>query len=350
MGLNRSVMTIVATALLWLSSFSVLAAGTNITGAGASFPAPIYATWAATYYQQTGNKVNYQAIGSSGGVKQINARTIDFGATDAPLSDERLAKEGLFQFPTVIGGVVMAVNVRGIASGELILDGKTLADIYLGNITRWNDPAIVQLNPDLSLPNQTIAVIRRSDGSGTTYVFSSYLAKVSPEWQQRVGVGSNVKWPTGIGGKGNDGVSAFVQRIPGAIGYVEYAYIKQANLSFTRLVSADGEIVSPSTQGFTNAAALVDWQRSFSQDLTNQKGQNVWPITATTYILLHKIQKIPEEGREVLNFFDWAYDSGRPLTVGLDYSPLPDEVITYIRQAWHNEIRAPDGSAIFKRD
>lgn len=334
------------TTLLTISSLSAFAAGMNITGAGATFPAPVYAKWAAAYFNETGDKVNYQGIGSSGGVNQINAKTIDFGATDAPLSDERLHKNGLFQFPTVIGGIVLAINVRGVNSGELTLDGQTLADIYLGKIRYWNDPAIAKLNPTLTLPRQNIAVVRRSDGSGTTFVFSSYLAKASQEWRDEVGVGSNIKWPTGIGGKGNDGVSAFVQRIPGAIGYVEYAYVKQANLNYTNLISADREIVKPSRQSFSNAALGADWQSSFAQDLTNQHGANVWPITSTTFILIHKQQSHVERGKAVLTFFDWAYGKGGDLTDNLGYAPLPNEVANYVRQAWKEQIKDSSGNPL----
>ena len=336
----------ITTILLTMSSFAVFSAGMNITGAGATFPAPVYAKWAASYFAETGDKVNYQGIGSSGGVNQINARTIDFGATDAPLSDERLQKDGLFQFPTVIGGIVLAINVRGIKSGELVLDGETLANIYLGNIRDWNDPAIVKLNPTLTLPKQNIAVIRRSDGSGTTFVFSSYLAKSSLQWRNQVGIGSNIKWPTGIGGKGNDGISAFVQRIPGAIGYVEYAYVKQADLNYTNLVSADGEMVKPSRQSFSNAALGADWQSSFAQDLTNQHGANVWPITSTTFILMHKKQRDTARGKAVLTFFDWAYSKGSELTDELGYAPLPNEVADYVRQAWKEQIEDASGNPL----
>ncbi|MEG1113045.1 MAG: phosphate ABC transporter substrate-binding protein PstS, partial [Hafnia sp.] len=235
---NKTVVAIVA-ATCSLTTMSAFAA-TSLTGAGATFPAPVYAKWADTYQKETGNKVNYQGIGSSGGVKQIIAKTVDFGASDAPLTDDKLAADGLFQFPTVIGGVVLAVNIPGLKSGELTLDGKTLGDIYLGNIKKWNDPAITKLNPGLKLPDTNIAVVRRADGSGTSYVFTNYLAKVNPDWKSKVGAGSTVNWPTGLGGKGNDGVAAFIQRLPGSIGYVEYAYVKQSKLAYTKLISADG--------------------------------------------------------------------------------------------------------------
>jgi phosphate transport system substrate-binding protein len=348
MKLAKAVLTGI-TALLLLVNVAFAATpekAVNITGAGATFPAPVYSKWAAAYFQQTGNKINYQSIGSSGGVNQINAHTIDFGASDAPLSEARLQKNNLFQFPTVIGGIVLAVNVRGIKSGELTLDGKTLADIYLGNIKFWDDPAIVALNPSVKLPHQNIAVIRRSDGSGTTFVFSSYLAKTSDEWRNSVGIGSNIKWPMGIGGKGNDGVSAFVQRIPGAIGYVEYAYVKQAKLNYTNLISADGEVVKPSRQSFSNAALDANWTDSFAQDLTHQHGADVWPITSTTFILIHKQQSNVERAREVINFFNWAYDNGNELTIDLGYAPLPENVVEYVRHAWQSEIKDDKGQPL----
>ncbi|WP_127959911.1 phosphate ABC transporter substrate-binding protein PstS [Serratia microhaemolytica] len=336
----------IAAAALSLASVSAFAAA-SVTGAGATFPVPVYAKWADSYQRETGNRVNYQGIGSSGGVRQIIANTVDFGATDAPLSDERLEQEGLFQFPTVIGGVVLAVNIPGISSGQLVLDGQTLGDIYLGNIRRWNDPAIAKLNPGVNLPNQNIAVVRRADGSGTTFVFTSYLAKVNEQWRDRVGVGSTVRWPTGLGGKGNDGVAAFVQRLPGAIGYVEYAYAKQNNLAYTKLISADGQPIRPTEQSFSAAAKKVDWSQSFAQDLTNRTGDNAWPITSTTFILVHKQPRRPQQIAEVLKFFDWAYKSGAEQTVELDYAPLPAEVIDQIRAAWRSNIKDSSGNPLF---
>lgn len=346
--LTKNLSRIMLTGMLTstLLGASLAQAEINITGAGATFPAPIYAKWAAEYHKKTSNKINYQGIGSSGGVKQINARTVDFGASDAPLNDEQLKKNGLFQFPTVIGGVVLAVNVTGIKSNELILDGKTLGDIYLGTIKKWNDPAIAKLNPTLSLPDQNIAVIRRADGSGTSYVFTSYLAKVNTDWQSKVGSGSTVNWPTGLGGKGNDGVAAFIQRVPGAIGYVEYAYAKQNNLAYTKLVSADGEVVSPTENAFSNAALGADWEKTFAQDLTNQAGKNAWPISSTTFILIHTTQEKPEQGKEVLNFFNWAYTDGAELASALDYAKLPDAVVEKIRSAWKANIKDNKGNAL----
>ena len=275
------------------------------------------------------------------------ANTVDFGASDAPLADDKLTQEGLFQFPTVIGGVVLAVNIPGLKSGELVLDGKTLGDIYLGKIKKWDDEAIAKLNPGLKLPSQNIAVVRRADGSGTSFVFTSYLAKVNEEWKNNVGTGSTVKWPIGLGGKGNDGIAAFVQRLPGAIGYVEYAYAKQNNLAYTKLISADGKPVSPTEENFANAAKGADWSKTFAQDLTNQKGEDAWPITSTTFILIHKDQKKPEQGTEVLKFFDWAYKTGAKQANDLDYASLPDSVVEQVRAAWKTNIKDSSGKPLY---
>ncbi|PHM35676.1 phosphate ABC transporter substrate-binding protein PstS [Xenorhabdus innexi] len=332
-----------ASAVVSISSFSA----TSLTGAGATFPAPIYTKWADSYQKETGNKINYQGIGSSGGVKQIIAGTVDFGASDAPLTDEKLASDGLFQFPTVIGGIVLAVNLPDIKSGQLVLDGKTLGDIYLGTIKKWNDPAIAKLNPNLKLPDQNIAVIRRADGSGTSFVFTRYLSKVNSDWKTKVGAGSTVKWPTGLGGKGNDGIAAFVQRLPGSIGYVEYAYAKQNNLAYTSLITADGKTVVPTEASFSAAAKGADWSKSFAQDLTNQPGNNAWPITSTTFILLHKQQKNGTNGASALKFFDWAYEKGGQQAKELDYAVFPKDVIEQIRAAWKSNIKDEHGNALY---
>lgn len=346
MKLMRNTVATMMAATLSLSAFSAVGAA-SLTGAGATFPAPVYAKWADSYQKETGNKVNYQGIGSSGGVKQIIANTVDFGASDAPLSDEKLAADNLFQFPTVIGGVVLAVNITGIKSGELVLDGKTLGDIYLGKIKKWNDPAITKLNPSLKLPDQNIAVVRRADGSGTSFVFTSYLSKVNEEWKNEIGVGSTVNWPAGLGGKGNDGIAAFVQRLPGSIGYVEFAYAKQNNLAYTKLISADGEIVSPTADHFSNAAKKADWSKTFAQDLTNQSGEQAWPITSTTFILVHTTQKNADKGAEVLKFFDWAYKDGAEQARALDYATLPQEVVEQVRASWKTSIKDSNGKAIY---
>ncbi|WP_235363137.1 phosphate ABC transporter substrate-binding protein PstS [Serratia marcescens] len=346
MKLMRTTVASIVAATFSLTAVSAFAAA-SLTGAGATFPAPVYAKWADSYQKETGNKVNYQGIGSSGGVKQIVANTVDFGASDAPLSDDKLAADGLFQFPTVIGGVVLAVNIPGIKSGELTLDGKTLGDIYLGNVKKWNDPAITKLNPGVKLTDQNIAVVRRADGSGTSFVFTSYLSKANAQWKEKIGAGSTVNWPTGLGGKGNDGIAAFVQRLPGSIGYVEYAYAKQNNLAYTKLVSADGKPVSPTEESFSNAAKGADWSKTFAQDLTDQKGDNVWPITSTTFILVHKEQKNPAQGAEVLKFFDWAYKTGAKQANELDYATLPAEVVEQVRAAWKTNVKDSSGKALY---
>ena len=346
MKLMRTTVASIVAATLSMTTVSAFAAA-SLTGAGATFPAPVYAKWADTYNKETGNKVNYQGIGSSGGVKQITANTVDFGASDAPLADDKLAQEGLFQFPTVIGGVVLAINLPGVKSGELVLDGKTLGDIYLGKIKKWDDAAIAKLNPGMKLPSQNIAVVRRADGSGTSFVFTSYLAKVNEEWKSKIGAGSTVNWPTGLGGKGNDGIAAFVQRLPGSIGYVEYAYAKQNNLAYTKLLSADGKPVSPTEDNFANAAKEIDWSKSFAQDLTNQKGDNAWPITSTTFILVHKASNKPEQTAEVLKFFDWAYKNGGKEANALDYATLPESVVEQVRAAWKTNVKDSSGKALY---
>lgn len=345
MNIMRMTITTVIAATLSIST--VVAATVNLTGAGATFPAPIYATWADSYQKATGNKINYQGIGSSGGVKQILAGTVDFAASDAPLSDDRLDKDGLFQFPTVIGGVVLAINVPGIKPGDLVLDGKVLGDIYLGDIKKWNDPAIAKLNPDVKLPAMNIAVIRRADGSGTTFVFTSYLSKVNAKWRQKIGTGTTVNWSTGLGGKGNDGVAAFVQRLPGSIGYIEYSYAKQNNLTWTKLVSSNGQVVTPTETSFSNAAKNADWNRTFAQDLTNQPGDDAWPITSTTFILLRKVQSHPEHGAHVLKFFDWAYKEGGKQASDLDYATLPVAVVEQIRNAWKTNVQDEHGKPLY---
>ncbi|NMC25208.1 MAG: phosphate ABC transporter substrate-binding protein PstS [Serratia sp.] len=346
MKLMRNTVAGLVAATFSLTATSAFAAS-NLTGAGGTFPAPVYAKWADAYQKETGNQVNYQGIGSSGGVKQIIAKTVDFGASDAPMKEEDLTKNGLFQFPTVIGGVVLAVNIPGIKSGQLTLDGATLGDIYLGKIKKWNDAAITKLNPGVKLPDTNIAVVRRADGSGTSFVFTSYLAKVNNEWKEKIGSGSTVNWPTGLGGKGNDGVAAFVQRLPGSIGYVEYAYAKQNNLAYTKLVDADGKAITPTEESFSAAAKGADWTKTFAQDLTNQKGDNAWPISSTTFILIYKDQQDAAKGTEVLKFFDWAYKNGNKLTTDLDYAALPDSVVEQIRAAWKTNVKDSSGKALY---
>jgi len=322
------------------------ASAQDITGAGASFPAPVYSKWADAYNKATGARLNYQSIGSGGGIKQIKAKTVDFGASDAPLKDEELAKDGMVQFPTVIGGVVPVVNIKGIAPGQMKLTGQVLGDIYLGKITKWNDPAIAALNAGVALPDATIAAVRRADGSGTTFLFTNYLSKVNAEWKTKVGEGTAVNWPTGAGGKGNEGVSAFVQRLPNSIGYVEYAYAKQNKMSHVMLKNKDGQFVGPDEDNFKAAAAGAEWSKSFYQVLTEQPGKEAWPITGATFILMHKSQDKPESAANALKFFDWAYSSGDKMAADLDYVPMPDNVKTMIRKLWADNIKDASGKAV----
>ena len=306
----------------------------DITGAGASFPAPLYSKWASEYNKATNLKVNYQSVGSGAGIKQIDAKTVDFGASDMPLKDEELAQKNQMQFPTVIGGVVPVVNIAGIAPGQLKLTGELIADIFLAKITKWNDPAIKALNPTLNLPDAAIAPVRRSDGSGTTFLFTNYLSKVSADWKAKVGDGTAVNWPTGAGGKGNEGVAAFVGRLPNSIGYVEYAYVKQNKMVFAQMKNASGAFVSPDDSAFKAAAAGADWSKSFYQILTNQNGKDAWPITGATFILMHKVQDKPAHASSTLKFFDWAYKNGDKLAVDLEYVPMPANVKDQIRASW----------------
>jgi phosphate transport system substrate-binding protein len=330
------------------AAIGLAAQAAEISGAGATFPYPIYAKWAEAYATKTGLKMNYQSIGSGGGIKQISAKTVDFGASDMPLKPADLEKEGLTQFPMVMGGVVPVINVPGIEPGQLKLDGKVLADIYLGKITKWNDPAIAALNSGLKLPDLAIAPVYRSDGSGTTFIFTHYLSEVSPEWKDKVGENTSVQFPSGIGGKGNEGVSAMASRTLGAIGYVEYAYVKQNKLTYALLRNRDGEFVSPASTAFRAAAANADWSKTqdFYLLLTNQPGKESWPITGATFILLHKQQSKPELAREVINFFDWAYLNGGQLADDLDYVPMPENVVKLVEQSWQ-QIKGPDGKPVW---
>src|SRR5690606_24169664 len=311
-----------------LSAAAFAAHAVDITGAGASFPYPVYAKWASDYKAATGNSVNYQSIGSGGGQQQIKAKTVDFGASDDPLKADDLQKNNLLQFPAVIGGTVPVVNIDGVKPGELKLSGKILGDIFLGKIKKWDDAAIKALNPDLKLPSNDIVVVHRSDGSGTTFGWTNYLSKVSPEWKEKVGEGKAVKWPTGQGGKGNEGVAAYVGQLKNSIGYVEYAYAKQNKLSWTQLQNKDGKFVQPEQSAFAAAAANADWKSAPGMGvvLTNEPGAESWPVTAATFILVHKVQDKPEQGRAVLEFFDWAFKNGDKAAAELDYVPLPDNV------------------------
>ncbi|MDM0087691.1 MULTISPECIES: phosphate ABC transporter substrate-binding protein PstS [unclassified Variovorax] len=318
----------------------------DVTGAGASFPAPLYSKWASDFNKATGVKVNYQSVGSGAGLKQIEAKTVDFGASDAPLKDEELQAKGLMQFPTVIGGVIPVVNITGIKPGELKLNGQVLGDIYLGKITKWNDPAIKALNGSLALPDATIAPVRRADGSGTSFLFTNYLSKVNAEWKSKVGEGTAVNWPLGTGGKGNEGVAAFVKQLPNSIGYVEYAYVKQNKMTYAQMQNAAGTIVSPDDSAFKAAAAGADWSKTFYQVLTNQADKGAWPITGATFILMQKVQDKPANAASVLKFFDWAYKSGDKTAEDLDYVPMPDVVKTSIAKAWNDSIKDASGKPV----
>lgn len=323
----------------------------NITGAGASFPQPIYAKWSDAYNKATGGQVNYQSIGSSGGIKQIVAKTVDFGASDAPMTPEELNEAGLIQFPSVIGGVVPIVNIDGIKAGQLKLDGNMLADIYLGKISKWNDPAIKAMNPELTLPDAAITTVFRSDGSGTTFNFTDYLAKVSSDWKDKIGVDKTVKWPTsatGAGGKGNEGVSSYVTRMKNSIGYVEYAYAKQNGMAHVALKNAAGNVVQPSAKTFA-AAGDIDWskQEGFYKVITNSETDQAWPIAAATFILVHKQPQDAKQVAGVLKFFDWAYAQGDDDAMALDYVPFSDTAVALFKAKW-NEVKGSDGQPVYK--
>ena len=321
------------------------ASAQEVTGAGATFPAPIYAKWASDYNKATGVKVNYQSIGSGGGIKQIDSKTVDFGASDMPQTDEVLKVKGQMQFPTVMGGVVPVINVKGIEPGQLKLTGALLGDIFLGKVTKWNDPAIKALNPTLPLPDAAIAQVRRADGSGTTFIFTNYLSKVSPEWKSKVGEGTAVNWPVGAGGKGNEGVAAFVGRLPNSMGYVEYSYVKQNKLTYAIMQNAAGNFIKPEDDTFKAAAAGADWNKSFYQILTNQPGKDAWPISGATFILMHLKQDKPASATETLKFFSWAYKNGDATAAALDYVPMPKNVIATIEKSW-GEIKDGAGKAV----
>ncbi len=314
---------------------------TDVTGAGSSFVYPVISKWSAAYAEKTGNHINYQSIGSGGGIAQIKAGTVDFGASDKPLDQATLAKFGLGQFPDVIGGIVPVLNVNGIPAGKLVLDGKTLAGIFLGKITRWNDPGIAALNPGMKLPDQKITVVHRSDGSGTTYNFTHYLSQVSPAWKSRAGVGTAVNWPAGIGGKGNEGVSAYVKQIRNSIGYVEYAYALQNHIGYAMMKNAAGNVVSPNTASFQAAAATADWKhaRNFELLITNAPGTRAWPITATSWVIMYKQPRNLEHTRVVMDFFKWAYNHGQADARSLDYVPLPDSLVKQIEQYWQTQYK-----------
>ena len=334
-------------ALLVLIATPALAA--DITGAGATFPYPIYAKWADAYRKATGVGMNYQSIGSGGGIKQITAKTVDFGASDAPLKAEDLEKHGLVQFPAIMGGVVPVYNVKGVEAGRLRLSGEVLAAIYLGKVAKWNDPAVAKLNPGLKLPDQAVSVVHRSDGSGTTFLFTNYLSKVSGDWKASVGEGTAVKWVTGVGGKGNEGVANYVARIAGSIGYVEYAYAKQNRLAHALMANREGRFVAPGPESFKAAAAGADWARTPGMQviLTDQPGAKSWPISGASFILMHRVQEKPENAAEVLKFFDWCFRSGGAMAADLDYVPMPAAVVRLVQAQWKS-LRDVAGKPVYQ--
>jgi len=335
-----------ASVFAW-SALTAPASGADVTGAGATFPYPLYATWAAAYKAKTGILVNYQSIGSGGGIKQIQAKTIDFGATDVPLTADELDRAGLLQFPMVMGGIVPVINLRGIPDGALRLDGATLASIFLRETAKWNDRLLVGLNPDLQLPAGAITPIHRADGSGTTFLFTDYLSKVSSGFKDRIGRGAAVEWPAGLGGKGNEGVAALVQRTNGTIGYVEYTYAKQNKMNIVRLKNRAGEFVLPGAAGFRAAAAAADWAAvTNGATLTDAPGDETWPITGVSFILLRKIADHPQAVRGAIGFFAWAYEEGAPIAVSLDYVPVPKSVVKQAKKAWR-KIKTPDGQPLW---
>jgi phosphate transport system substrate-binding protein len=338
--------TLLAAAAIALLPTPALAA--DITGAGATFPYPIYAKWADGYKKATGSSMNYQSIGSGGGIKQITAKTVDFGASDMPMKPEDLQKNGLIQFPAIMGGVVPVYKLEGVKPGELKFTGQLLSDIYMGKVKKWNDPAIAKLNPVAKLPASDITVVHRSDGSGTTFLWTNYLSKVSPEFKAAVGEGTSVKWPAGVGGKGNEGVASYVQKINGAIGYVEYAYAKQNKLSHGQVQNAAGQFVEPDDETFKAAAAGADWSSvpGMGVVLTNQPGAKSWPITGASFILVHQKQEKPENGKEVLKFFEWSFKNGRAAAAELDYVPMPEPVVKQIQAAWKGVTDA-SGKALY---
>jgi phosphate transport system substrate-binding protein len=327
-------------ALAW-TAHSTGARADDISGAGATFPYPIYAKWAAAYKEKTGVGLNYQSIGSGGGIKQIKAKTVTFGASDQPLKPEDLEASGLTQFPMIMGGTVLVVNLQGIKPGELVLDGKTVASIFMGDITQWNDAKIKALNPNMTLPNKAIAVVHRSDGSGTTFLFTNYLSKESDDWKSKVGSNTAVEWPVGIGAKGNEGVANMAKQTDGAIGYVEYAYAKQNNMTYTRLQNKAGQIVEPGLSSFAAAAAGADWAatKDFYLVLTDQPAPAAWPIVGASFIIVYKEPKDPAALSTALKFFDWAYKDGRDMAQQLDYVPMPDSVVQMVQKSWAEKIK-----------
>ena len=338
---------LVAAALAGATTLATTAFGAEITGAGSTFAYPIFAKWAATYRQQAGTSLNYQSIGSGGGIKQITSRTVDFGASDMPLKGEDLQKNDLVQFPAIMGGVVPVVNLEGIQPGQLKFTGELLGNIYLGKVAKWNDPAITRLNPGAKLPDVPITVVHRSDGSGTTFLWTNYLSKVNAEFKSATGEGTSVKWAAGVGGKGNEGVASYVQKINGAIGYVEYAYAKQNKLAFGQVQNASGKFVEPVASAFAAAAAGADWKSvpGMGVVLTNQPGDASWPITGATFVLVQARQDKPEAAREVLKFFAWSFQFGQKMASELDYVPMPPAVVKQIQATWE-EVKDASGKPV----
>ena len=336
----------------FLAATILPAAAVEISGAGATFPYPVYAKWADTYKKDTGVGLNYQSIGSGGGIKQIEAKTVTFGATDAPLKGPELEKFGLVQFPMVMGGIVPVVNIDGVSPGELVIDGPTLAGIFLGTIKTWDDPAIKKLNPNAKLPSQAIAVVHRSDGSGTTFNFTYYLAEASADWKSKVGSATSVEWPVGIGAKGNEGVSNNVSQTKGSIGYVEYAYALQNKLVYTKMVNKEGKAVAPTSAAFQAAAANADWNSvpGYGVILANQAGAESWPMTAATFILIHKQPDDAAAAAAALKFFAWAYTKGDKMAEELDYVPMPKKVVGEIEKMWASQIKDSGGKALYTED
>jgi phosphate transport system substrate-binding protein len=332
-----------------LATVSWTASAADISGAGATFPYPVYAKWADAYKKETGVGMNYQSIGSGGGIKQIKAKTVTFGASDAPLPGKELDAAGLAQFPMVMGGIVPVINLEGVAPGDLTIDGPTLANIFLGTIKKWNDPAIAKLNPGKTLPSSAIALVHRSDGSGTTYNFTYYLSEVSPEWKSKVGTNTAVQWPAGIGAKGNEGVANNVAQTKGSIGYVEYAYAKQNKLTHTKMVNKAGKTVQPTADTFQAAAANADWksQPGYGVILANQPGDTSWPMTAATWILLYKKPADAASTAEALKFFAWSYGKGANMAKDLDYVPMPANVVTDVQKMWAAEVKDDSGKPLF---
>ena len=339
---------------MFMTAFMLVVAhagyGMTINGAGATFPYPVYAQWAHKYEKLKGVKLNYQSIGSGGGIAQIKAKTVDFGASDAPLKADELKKHRLIQFPMIMGGVVPVVHIKGVGAGKMKLSPNILADIFLGEIKKWNDPAIKKLNSGLALPDKNITVVHRADGSGTTWIFTNYLDKVSKKWHAKVGTGKAVSWPTGVGGKGNEGVSAYVQRVNGGIGYVEYAYALQNKLAYVLLQNRAGTFVAPTIKTFQSAAANADWTHApgFYMVLTNQPGKNSWPITGASFILIYKVQRKPETARAVLSFLDWAYKHGAEIAMKLDYVPMPEKVVQLVEVTWRKTVKDTKGNPLWK--